>query len=141
PYMREDSSRNRRRARAGPLAYGVSQMERRLAVASQDDCCLFASPPNFAPRRFCNGDVPLLSRYGIRRVRRWVAIRAGWKMTAASRVVRRDSAISLPMLEVPGWWESHRLPKAIPVVQALKKMARVRLDCRKFVPPARQAMM
>jgi hypothetical protein len=27
------------------------------------------------------------------------------------------------------------------VVQALKRMARVRLDCRKFVSPERQAMI
>jgi hypothetical protein len=45
------------------------------------------------------------------------------------------------MLDVPGWCENHRLPKAMAVVQALKRMARVRLDCRKFVSPERQAMM
>jgi hypothetical protein len=45
------------------------------------------------------------------------------------------------MLDVPGWCEKYRLPKAIAVVQALKRMARVRLDCRKFVSPDRQAMM
>src|SRR5262245_59322073 len=71
----------------------------------------------------------------------WVAISAGWKMMAAVSVVRSESAISLPMLDVPGWWESHRLPKAMPVVQALKKIARVRLDCRKLVSPERQATM
>jgi hypothetical protein len=64
---------------------------------------------------------------------------AGWKMTAAARVVSSDKAISLPMLDVPGWWESHRLPKAMAVVQALKKMARVRLDCSRFFSPERQA--
>ena len=32
------------------------------------------------------------------------------------------------MLAVPGWLDSHRLPKAVPVVSALKKIARVRLD-------------
>src|SRR6516165_4340409 len=70
-----------------------------------------------------------------------VAIGAGWKMTAAATVVRSDRPISLPMLDVPGWREKYRLPKAIAVVQALKRMARVRLDCRKFVSPDRQAMM
>ena len=33
------------------------------------------------------------------------------------------------MLDVPGWLESHRLPKAVAVVSALKMIARVRLDC------------
>src|SRR5262249_36921720 len=70
-----------------------------------------------------------------------VAIRAGWKITAAASVVRSDRAISLPMLAVPGGCEKHRLPKAMAVVQALKRMARVRLDCRKFVSPERHAMM
>src|SRR5215475_244099 len=81
-----------------------------------------------------NHHAPVIGRFC-----RWVAMRAGWKMTAAARVVTSDRAMSLPMLDVPGWWESHRLPNAMPVVQALKKMARVRLDCRKFVPPERQA--
>ena len=40
----------------------------------------------------------------------------------------------------PGWCENHRLPKAVAVVQALKKTARVRLDCRKLCSPARHAM-
>src|SRR5215471_1392890 len=75
------------------------------------------------------------------RVFAWVAIRAGWKMTAAVSVVSSERAISLPMLDVPAWWESQRLPNAMPVVQALKKMARVRLDCRKFVSPPRHATM
>jgi hypothetical protein len=34
-------------------------------------------------------------------------------MTAAARVVRSDRPISLPMLDVPGWCEKYRLPKAI----------------------------
>ena len=68
-----------------------------------------------------------------------VAKRAGWNSTAAERVVTSDRAISLPMLEVPGWWENHRLPKAVAVVQALKNTARVRLDCKKLCSPARQA--
>src|SRR5262249_22702653 len=78
-------------------------------------------------------------RYGVARFRVWVAMRAGWKMTAAARVVRSESAISLPMLDGPGWWESHRLPKAMAVGQAVKKMAGVRLDCRKFDQPAPHA--
>src|ERR1700685_2977824 len=39
---------------------------------------------------------------------RWVARRAGWNSTAAESVVTSASAISLPMLEVPGWRETHR---------------------------------
>ena len=39
----------------------------------------------------------------------------------------RASAINLPMLEVPGLSESHRLPNAVAVVMALKTTARVRL--------------
>jgi hypothetical protein len=34
------------------------------------------------------------------------------------------------MLEVPGWFENHRLPNAVAVVSALKKTARVNGDCR-----------
>ena len=52
-----------------------------------------------------------------------------------------DSASSLPMVEVPGWLESHRLPNAVAVVMALKMTARVRLDCRSPVWPFRQAVM
>jgi len=36
------------------------------------------------------------------RFRCCVARRAGWKITAADRVVSSDRAISLPMLDVPG---------------------------------------
>ncbi len=64
----------------------------------------------------------------------------GLEEDGGARVVISDSAISLPMLDVPGWCENHRLPKAVAVVQALKKTARVRLDCKKFVSPARHAM-
>ena len=39
------------------------------------------------------------------------------------------------MLAVPGWLDSHRLPNAVAVVSALKKIARVRLDCSRFVLP------
>ena len=56
-------------------------------------------------------------------------------------VLTSDSASSLPMLEVPGWLESHRLPNAVAVVSALQITARVRLDCNRLVCPARHAMM
>ena len=39
------------------------------------------------------------------------------------------------MLDVPGWLENHRLPKAVAVVSALKKTARVRLVCRRLRLP------
>jgi len=44
------------------------------------------------------------------------------------------------MLAVPGWLESHRLPKPDAVVSALKITARVKLDCSRSICPARQAM-
>ena len=69
-----------------------------------------------------------------------MAKRAGWNSTAAESVVTSDSAISLPMLDVPGWCENHKLPKAVAVAQALKKTARVKLDCKKLCSPARHAM-
>ena len=68
-------------------------------------------------------------------------IRAGWNRTAAASVQTRASAISLPMLDMPGCLESQRLPNAVAVVSALKNTARVRVDCSKLVRPARQAMM
>ena len=68
-------------------------------------------------------------------------MRTGWNSTAAASVHKSDSASNLPMLEVPGWLDSQRLPKAVAVVMALKMTARVRLDCRSPVCPARQAMM
>jgi hypothetical protein len=40
-----------------------------------------------------------------------------------------ESAINLPMLDVPGWLDSHRLPNAVAVVIALNTKARVRVDC------------
>jgi hypothetical protein len=46
-------------------------------------------------------------------------IRAGWNKTAAAIVHSRASAISLPMLDVPGWLDIHKLPNAIAVVMAL----------------------
>jgi hypothetical protein len=48
-----------------------------------------------------------------------------------------DKAKSLPMVDVPGWLDSHRLPNAVAVVMALKMTARVRLDCRSPVWLAR----
>ena len=38
------------------------------------------------------------------------------------------------MLDVPGWLDSHRLPNAVAVVSALKKIARVRLDLQQVGP-------
>jgi len=69
-----------------------------------------------------------------------VASSAGWNNSAAASVVTRASAISLPMLDVPGWCDSQRLPKAVAVAKALKNTARVRLNCRKLVSPARHAI-
>ena len=60
---------------------------------------------------------------------------------AARSVKNKDRARSLPMLAVPGWLEKHRLPNATPVVSALKKIARVRLDAKRSAIPARQAMI
>ena len=67
-------------------------------------------------------------------------IKAGWNSTAAVIVHRRASAISLPMLDIPGFGESHKLPNAIAVVMALKITALVRLDCTNIVLPVLQAM-
>src|SRR5215471_5685789 len=47
-------------------------------------------------------------------------MRTGWNSTAAAMVVTSANAINLPMLDVPGWLESHRLPNAVAVVMALK---------------------
>jgi uncharacterized protein (DUF2147 family) len=63
------------------------------------------------------------------------------KTTGAANVVISDNASNLPMLDVPGWLDSHRLPNAVAVVSALKNTARVRLDCSRSVCPPRQAMM
>ena len=62
-------------------------------------------------------------------------------MKAATSVKKSDRARSLPMLAVPGWLEKHKLPNATPVVRALKKIARVRLDASMSATPSRQAMM
>ena len=50
---------------------------------------------------------------------RGLPISTGWNSTAAASVVSSESASSLPMLDVPGWLESHRLPNAVAVVSAL----------------------
>jgi len=68
-------------------------------------------------------------------------MRRGWNPTAASIVQASVKVSNLPMLDVPGWLDSHRLPKAVAVVAALKMTARVRLDCSRLVWPARHAMM
>jgi uncharacterized protein (DUF2147 family) len=74
-------------------------------------------------------------------ISRGLPISAGWNSSTAARVVTSESASSLPMLDVPGWLESHRLPNAVAVVSALKKIARVREDCSRFVLPDRHATM
>jgi hypothetical protein len=48
---------------------------------------------------------------------------AGWNNTADASVQARDSASSLPVLDIPWSLESHRLPKAVPVKRALKNTA------------------
>ena len=50
---------------------------------------------------------------------RGLPISSGWNSTAAASVVSSESASSLPMLDVPGWLESQRLPNAVAVVSAL----------------------
>ena len=50
---------------------------------------------------------------------RGLPISTGWNSTAAASVQTSDSASSLPMLDVPGWLENHRLPNAVAVVSAL----------------------
>ena len=44
------------------------------------------------------------------------------------------------MLAVPGWLDSQRLPNAVPVAIAEKKIARARLDWSRSVAPPRQAI-
>ena len=66
---------------------------------------------------------------------------AGWNSKAEISVQTSEIMRSLPMLAVPGWLESQRAPKPVPVVSALKNTARVRLDCKRSVCPARHAMM
>ena len=66
-------------------------------------------------------------------------MRIGWKRTAAASVVASESAKSSPMLDVPGWLEKNRLPKATAVVMALNITARVNGEARRLVSPARHA--
>src|SRR5207248_10349878 len=68
-------------------------------------------------------------------------INAGWNSTAAAIVQTSASAINLPMLEVAGSLDSHRLPNALAVAIALKITARVKVDWTSAVLPLRQAMM
>ena len=75
----------------GALAHRVIPIGLTLAAALRDDCCFFAALSAFA----------VMPLHGLGRFC-CVARRAGWKMTAAASVVRSDSAISLPMLDVPG---------------------------------------
>ena len=87
-----------------------------------------------APCAHCPlGDCPPLHQTVRQSRTRGGPIKAGWNNTAAAMVQTSESAISLPMLDVPGWLERHRLPKAVAVVMALKTTARVRLDCRSRV--------
>ena len=64
----------------------------RLAGTPCEDCHFFASPLNFTTGNFATN----YGRSGNESPWRWVAIKAGWKMTAAARVVSSDRAISLP---------------------------------------------
>ena len=68
-------------------------------------------------------------------------MRTGWNKTAAAKVHASDKAINFPMLAMPGWSESQRLPNAVAVIIALKITARVSVDCKRLVLPARHAMM
>src|SRR6266496_3322961 len=115
-----------------PLARRVNPIRTTLTAALRDDCCFFAAVSHFAEARLL---------HPARRFCCCVAIRAGWKMTAAARVVSSDRAIAFGSL-----WFSHHpgtssMGKLMALVQALKRMARVRLDCRKFVSPERHATM
>ncbi len=72
---------------------------------------------------------------------RGLPISAGWNSSTAASVDHEATAPAVyPCCAVPGWLDSHRLPNAVAVVSALKKIARVRLDCSRFVLPARHAV-
>src|SRR5580698_8185771 len=64
-------------------------------------------------------------------------ISAGWKISAETSVQTSEIISSLPMLAVPGWLESHRLPKPVAVVSAEKNTALARLEVRRCEPPER----
>ena len=66
---------------------------------------------------------------------------SGWNNTAAAMVLTSDSASNCPMLAVPGWFESIRLPKATAVVMPLKNTARVSGEAYSPLRPSRHAMM
>ena len=76
----------------------LSLLNGMLAFTNERNCDFCASPSHFARMWFAHN----YGRSGTGRICRWVAMSAGWKMTAAARVVRSDRAISLPMLDVPG---------------------------------------
>jgi len=60
------------------------------------------------------------------------------KVTVALRINLLDGG--KPRQVIPTF-VAQRLPNATPVVRALKKIARVRLDAKRSATPARQAMM
>ena len=85
-------------------------------------------PSFFIPRLRANpGSVPDVSTC------RGRPIRTGWNSTAATIVHSSDSAISLPMLDMPGYFDAHMLPNATAVVMALNTTARVSVDCSRPV--------
>ena len=90
-----------------------------------------AAHKNFEPHRLSGEDVAVRRRF--RRRRRGV-----WTLAGLAAVLA--GVLFLLALAVPGWLDSHRLPKAVAVVRALKMMARVRLDCRMLRAPDRQAI-
>ena len=57
------------------------------------------------------------------------ASRAGRNSSVTNSSQPSEIISSLPMLAVPGWLESHKAPNAVAVVSALKRTARIRLDC------------
>src|SRR6185437_5207442 len=58
---------------------------------------------------------------------------AGSRIKVQSRVKASASIKSLPISAVPGEFDKARLPKAVPVVSALKRMARAVLDCSRLL--------
>src|SRR5262249_43692182 len=101
-------------------------------------CCLANLVPALRPRKAVARDYRPSAAFPISR---GGPMRAGWNSTAAAMVHTSARAINLPMLDVPGWLDIHRLPNAVAVVMALYITARVRADCNSAVCPARHAMM
>ena len=64
-------------------------------------------------------------------------ISAGWKSKAETSVQISEIIRSLPMLAVPGWLDSQRLPNPVAVVRAEKNTARARLEVSRCAPPER----